>query len=62
MTQAFDINPSLNNAVQYIQQIFLTTDGSNTSATGISLDGTNGDIKALNTLGLGSAVFSSPTC
>jgi hypothetical protein len=43
MTQAFDINPNLNNAIQYIQQIFLTSDGSNspTATTGLILDGTS---------------------
>lgn len=40
--QAFEINTSLNNAVQYISQIFVTSDGTPTGTTGIFLDGTNG--------------------
>ena len=39
-TQAFNINSSLVNATEYIQQIILTADGSNLSTTGIILDGT----------------------
>ena len=42
IAKSFDIAPIVPNAVQYIQQIFLTTDGSNQSSTGIVLDGTNG--------------------
>jgi len=41
-TQAFNINSSLTNAVQFIRQIVLTNDGSNLSTTGIILDGTIG--------------------
>ncbi|MEI8091406.1 MAG: hypothetical protein WCG98_04120 [bacterium] len=40
-TQAFDISTALNNSVQYISKIILTSDGSNaiTATTGIILDG-----------------------
>jgi hypothetical protein len=44
MAQAFEIDTNLSNAVQYISQIFLTEDGSNTSTWHIFLDGTNGNI------------------
>jgi hypothetical protein len=40
--QVFNIDTSIDNAIQYIQQIFLTEDGSNTSPTTIILDGTTG--------------------
>lgn len=44
VARAFDITPSVPNAVQYIQQIFLTTSGANTPGTNrISLDGINGN-------------------
>lgn len=43
VTNAFNVTPSTTNAVQYIQSIFLTTDGSNAATTEISLDGTNGN-------------------
>ncbi|MEI7563390.1 MAG: hypothetical protein WCJ39_07255 [bacterium] len=42
MTQAFEINTSLQNAVQYIQQIFLTSNGNTSGTTGIILDGEAG--------------------
>lgn len=38
-TQALDISTSLSNAVQYIQQIVLTSDGSNLWTTGVFIDG-----------------------
>ncbi|MCX6823183.1 MAG: hypothetical protein NTX91_04315 [candidate division SR1 bacterium] len=41
-TQAFDITTSLNNAVQYISQIFVTSDGTPSGTDGVFLDGTNG--------------------
>ena len=41
-TQALDINTSLNNAVQYINQIFVTSDGSPTGTDGVFIDGSNG--------------------
>ncbi len=40
--QAFEITTSLNNAVQYISKIFVTSDGTPTGTTGIFLDGSNG--------------------
>ena len=46
ITNGFDITPIAKNAVEYIQSIFLTTDGSNTTPTTISLDGANGTITA----------------
>jgi hypothetical protein len=42
MAQAFDIDPNLNNAIQYINQIFLTEDGSNTTPTTVIVDGSAG--------------------
>jgi hypothetical protein len=49
MAQAFEIDSSLDNAIQYINQIFLTEDGSNTTTTGIILDGaTTGGITITN--------------
>jgi len=41
---AFNITTNLMNTLQYIRQIVLTSDGSNTGTTGIVLDGTNGNI------------------
>ncbi|MEI7918774.1 MAG: hypothetical protein WCH65_00750 [bacterium] len=38
-TTAFNITPSVPNTIQYIKTIFLTLNGSNSSATGIILDG-----------------------
>ena len=40
---SFDITPNATNAIMYMAQIFLTQSGNNTSATGISLDGTVGN-------------------
>ena len=42
MTQAFDINTSLHNAVQYISQIFLTSNGNTDGRMGIALNGEAG--------------------
>jgi hypothetical protein len=36
--QAFNITPDANNAIMFIKTIFLTSSGSNTSATGIILE------------------------
>jgi len=41
-TQALDISTSLNNAVQYISQVFVTSDGTLNGTTGVFLDGTSG--------------------
>jgi len=44
VARAFDITPSVPNAVQYIQKVFLTTSGGNIPGTErIILDGTNGN-------------------
>ncbi len=43
VTKAFDITPSVPNAIQYIGQIFLTQSGYQSNTTTISLDGTNGN-------------------
>ncbi|MEI7918770.1 MAG: hypothetical protein WCH65_00725 [bacterium] len=43
--RAFDITPSIPNAVQYIQQIFLTSDGGNGTPS-ITLNGINGSIQS----------------
>ncbi len=43
MTNAFEITPVTRNAVQYIQSIFLTSDGYSTSTGTISLNGSNGN-------------------
>ena len=43
MTNALEINTRLENVVQYIHQIFLTSDGSNSGTTGIILDGSGGN-------------------
>ena len=52
MTSAFDIGVIAPNAVQYIQKVFLTNDGSNSWVTGIILDGsTNGGITINNLTG-----------
>ena len=49
---AFEIVPIAPNAIQYIQQIFLTDDGSNDSITGLLLDGrTDGGITITNLTG-----------
>jgi len=54
MTNAFDINVSVPNSIQYIQKIFLTNSGDNISVTGIILDGTtNGGITIANLTGRG---------
>ncbi|MEI8091094.1 MAG: hypothetical protein WCG98_02335 [bacterium] len=39
LTQAFDISMNVNNAIQYIQRIFITSDGTNNGTVGIILDG-----------------------
>ena len=41
-TNTLDISTSLQNAVQYIGQIFVTSDGTSNWATGIFIDGTSG--------------------
>ena len=41
--RAFVIEPVTPNAIMYIRNIFLTQDGTNTAATGVSLDGTAGN-------------------
>ena len=49
VARAFDVGVIMPNAVQYIQKVFLTSDGSNTTTTGIMLDGTtNGGITITN--------------
>jgi len=49
VARAFDIGVIMPNAVQYIQKVFLTSDGSNSWTTGITLDGTtNGGITITN--------------
>ncbi len=45
MTQAFNIDVNLNNAVQYIQKIFLTSNGNTSGTTGILLDGSGGNAR-----------------
>ena len=40
VARAFDVGVIMPNAVQYIQKVFLTSDGSNGGTTGIILDGT----------------------
>lgn len=57
-TQAFQISTSLTNAVQYIQHIILTVDGSNLTSTKIDLDGSNGDAYFMGKIGIGT---NSPT-
>ena len=52
-TQAIDINTSLNNAVQYISQIFLTSDGTALTTPNITLDGTNGNAYFSGNVGIG---------
>lgn len=54
MSQAFNISPVTRNAVQYISKIFLTTSGDNNSATGITLDGTNGNAYFAGNVGIGT--------
>lgn len=45
ITSAYtNIDTSLTNAVQYIQKIMITSDGSANGTTGIILDGANGNI------------------
>ncbi len=49
VARAFDVGVIMPNAVQYIQKVFLTSDGSNGGTTGIMLDGTtNGWITITN--------------
>ena len=49
VARAFDVGVIMPNAVQYIQKVFLTSDGSNSWTTGITLDGTtNGGITITN--------------
>ncbi len=50
VTKAFDITPSVPNAIQYIGQIFLTQSGYQSNTTTISLDGTNGNWSFAGTL------------
>lgn len=50
LTQGFNITTNLDNAVQYINKIVLTSDGSNQWATGIVLDGTNNSLAIGNIL------------
>jgi hypothetical protein len=56
-TQAFNINTSLSNAVQYIAQIIITSDGSNLGTTGIVLDG-NGNAVFNGSVGIGTGSSS----
>ena len=51
-TQAFNITTSISNAVQYINRIVLTSDGSNQGTTGIVLDGTNGNASFSGSVGI----------
>ena len=41
-TNTLDISTSLDNAVQYISQVFVTSDGTLNGTTGVFLDGTSG--------------------
>jgi len=50
VTNAFTIAPIAPNAIQYIKTIFLTRDGSNTSATGIILEWLSGDGRFRNSV------------
>ena len=50
VTTAFNIAPIAPNAIQYIKTIFLTTDGSNASATGIILEWSWGDGRFKNSV------------
>jgi len=43
IAKGFNIVPIAPNTIQYIWKIFLTSDGTNTTTTGISLDGANGN-------------------
>lgn len=59
-TRAFNIVPIAPNAVQYIQSIFLTTDGSNVPGSErITLDGTNGNGYFAGKVGIGTATPAS---
>ena len=42
MANAFEIVPSVPNAIQYIANIVLTQEGTNTSTTGVILQGSGG--------------------
>ena len=49
IARAFEVGVIAPNAVQYIQKVFLTNDGSNASTTGVIVDGTtNGGITITN--------------
>jgi hypothetical protein len=56
IARAFDVVPIAPNAIQYIQQIFLTNDGSNSplAITGIILDGTSGDAYFAGNVSIGT--------
>ena len=59
-----DISTSLSNAVQYIQQIVLTSDWGNsgTSVTGIVLDGSGWLLHISNTLAIWNTGWDNPLC
>lgn len=58
-TQAINISTSLSNAVQYIQKIIITSDGSNSGTTGIVLDGSGGNAFFIGTVAIGTNNFAS---
>lgn len=62
IANAFDIVPTAPNAVQYIGKIFLTLNGDNQSATGISLDGATGNGSFAGTITGTSICLAGDTC
>lgn len=61
MTNAFEITPVTRNAVQYIQSIFLTSDGYSTSTGTISLDGSNGNAHFAGTVNISGMMNTAGT-
>lgn len=54
MTQAFDITPVVTQIQSYFKSIILTPNGTNTAATGISLDGSGGNAYFAGNVGIGT--------
>ena len=62
MARAFDITPTSTNALMYIRSIFLTTDGSNTSPTRITLDGLGGNAYFAGTITGSALCLANDSC
>ena len=60
IARAFEITPVTNQVKSYFNKIIFTASGNNTSATGIVLDGTNGDAYFRGMVGIGDDTPAYP--